>query len=141
MPRGGFRPGAGRKKNSPNRATRERQARVAATGTTPLDYLLEIMRDEKADPVVRLDAAKSAAPYIHPRLSGVNFKDISPRRSIAEMDARLVELLTGAMRRHDQGRIVALERNSPPVIEGDCTTDDGVAARPVGIGGRIDGIE
>ena len=29
------------------------------------------MRDPKAEPHARLDAAKAAAPYVHPRLSAV----------------------------------------------------------------------
>ena len=35
----------------------------------PLEYLLSVMRDPAAAPAVRLDAAKSAAPFCHPRLS------------------------------------------------------------------------
>ena len=40
MPRGGARPGAGRKPGTPNRVTAELQAAVAASGETPLDYML-----------------------------------------------------------------------------------------------------
>lgn len=40
MPRGGLRPGAGRKLNTPNKASAARQAAVAATGLTPLDIML-----------------------------------------------------------------------------------------------------
>ena len=46
MPRGGKRPGAGRKPGTPNRITAELQAAVAASGETPLDYMLRVMRDE-----------------------------------------------------------------------------------------------
>lgn len=68
---GGKRPGAGRKPNSPNKASIARQAEVSASGVTPLDYLLRVMRDESMDEARRIDAAKSAAPYVHPRLSTV----------------------------------------------------------------------
>ena len=37
--------------------------------TSPLDYLLGIMRDKDQDARARLDAAKAAAPYCHARLS------------------------------------------------------------------------
>ncbi|MGB7097519.1 MAG: hypothetical protein WBD95_01960 [Xanthobacteraceae bacterium] len=42
-----------------------------ASGLAPLDFLLEVMRDEKAELHVRLDAAKSAANYVHPKLSAI----------------------------------------------------------------------
>jgi len=66
---GGKRPGAGRKPGVPNKATLERQARVASTGITPLDYMLKVMRNPKADPARRDDMAKAAAPYVHPKLA------------------------------------------------------------------------
>lgn len=71
MARGGARPNAGRKPNSPNKATKERQERVAASGITPLDYMLRVMRDEKADKGRRDDMAKAAAPYVHPKFSAI----------------------------------------------------------------------
>lgn len=61
----------GRKKGIRNRASAERQAKIAAEGDTPLDYLLSVMRNELGDPVIRLDAAKAAAPYVHPKLAAI----------------------------------------------------------------------
>ena len=64
MPRGsepGERRG-GRKKGTPNKATAAREAAITASGLTPLDYLLTVMRDETADRHTRVDAAKAAAP-------------------------------------------------------------------------------
>jgi len=45
-----------------------------------LDYLLSVLRDTSQDEVKRIDAAKAAAPYIHPRLSTVDVgnKDEKP---------------------------------------------------------------
>ena len=71
MARGGARPNAGRKKNTPNKASAAREARVAASGITPLDYMLQVMRDADADPKRRDDMAKAAAPFVHPRLAQV----------------------------------------------------------------------
>lgn len=71
MPRGGKRPGAGRPKGSKNTKTREIAEKAAAEGITPLEYMLEVMRDPRLPPAQRMDAAKSAAPYIHPRLASV----------------------------------------------------------------------
>jgi len=72
MPRGGARPGAGRKPGTPNRVTAELQAAVAASGETPLEYLLRIMRDPTADNSRRDQAAKDAAPYVHAKLTAVD---------------------------------------------------------------------
>lgn len=69
--KGGKREGSGRPKGSPNKKTAEVQNAVAASGITPLEYMLSVMRDEATEPRERLDAAKSAAPYIHPKLSSV----------------------------------------------------------------------
>lgn len=66
--RGGKRPGAGRPKGSANRKTQEIANKAADEGITPLEYMIEVMRNVDESPAMRLDAAKSAAPYLHPRL-------------------------------------------------------------------------
>lgn len=55
-----------------NRLAKDAQERAAASGILPLDYLLSIMRDENADEAKRIDAAKAAAPYVHPKRSPVD---------------------------------------------------------------------
>lgn len=83
--KGGARQGAGRKKGSPNKANQLRQAAVEASGITPLDFLLNVMRAEypehEGEPLdfktvlaretLKFEAAKAAAPYVHPRLATV----------------------------------------------------------------------
>ncbi len=49
----------------------ETLAQIRASGITPLDYMLQVMRDEDVEPAKRLDAAKAAAPYVHPRLASL----------------------------------------------------------------------
>ena len=71
--RGGRRAGAGRKRGSVAKIDYEARRQAHATGLTPLDYLLAIMRDEGEDKRERLDAAKAAAPYCHARLSSTEF--------------------------------------------------------------------
>ena len=71
MPKGGARPGAGRPKGGRNKRTAEMIAKAEAGGLMPLDYMLGVMRDEANAPAARLDAAKSAAPYIYPKLAQV----------------------------------------------------------------------
>lgn len=61
----------GRTKGVPNKATAAKAAAVEASGLTPLDYMLSVMRDTKAAQDVRLDAANKAAPYVHPKLSSI----------------------------------------------------------------------
>lgn len=79
--RGGARPGAGRPRGAPNKKTRELQKAVEASGITPLDFMLNVMRGQApagADPAtviayttLQFEAAKAAAPYVHPRLATV----------------------------------------------------------------------
>lgn len=72
MARGGKREGAGRPAGAATVKTREAADRAAADGITPLEYMLKILRDDKADPKDRMWAAQTAAPFIHPRLNAVD---------------------------------------------------------------------
>lgn len=89
MPKGGMRANAGRPAGTPNRATAERQRQIQESGLAPLDYLLQVMRDEHADRLTRLDAAKAAAPYVHPRLAAI--QHLGPM-SLPTHEDRLLEL-------------------------------------------------
>ena len=62
MARGGARPGAGRQKGVPNKRTREIVEKAAAGGIMPLDYMLAVVRDTKADEKRRDTMAAAAAP-------------------------------------------------------------------------------
>lgn len=80
MARGGFRPGAGRKKGSVNKLDQEARAKVlAGEDETPLAFLLRVMRTSD-DEARALDAAKAAAPYVHAKLANVDIgnKDDKP---------------------------------------------------------------
>lgn len=85
MPRGGPRPGAGRKKGGHNKLTEEAVAK-ANDGLSPLDYLLDVMRDTEADEARRIDAAKAAAPYCHAKLQPVD-KDGDTTQKVAATGA------------------------------------------------------
>lgn len=81
MARGGIRPNAGRKKGAATAKTRRIAEKAAEEGLTPLEYMLGVMKSEPpkdADAVtvvrhteMRFEAAKAAAPYMHPRLAAV----------------------------------------------------------------------
>lgn len=66
MPSGGRRAGAGRKPKLANPSANP-LAPVADAGTTPLEYVLQLMRDESADHKRRDWAAATAAMYVHAR--------------------------------------------------------------------------
>ena len=71
----------GRQKGTPNKITAKREAEIAASGLTPLHYMLGIVRAEAppglnasvaiARETLRFEASKAAAPYCHPRLQAV----------------------------------------------------------------------
>jgi hypothetical protein len=48
------------------------RAEILASGMSPLDFMVSVYRDETQPLAVRLDAARSVAPYCHPRLSTVD---------------------------------------------------------------------
>jgi hypothetical protein len=72
--------------------TREQQAAAAASGLTPLDHMLSVMRDEKQPAERRDSMAKAAAPYVHPHLTSAQVT--ITRNSVREKtDAELAEIL------------------------------------------------
>jgi hypothetical protein len=71
--RGGKRKGAGRKAGALSKKTRHIAEIAIDEGITPLEVMLKEMRLAAAtgDSELALEAAKAAAPYIHPKLSSV----------------------------------------------------------------------
>jgi hypothetical protein len=94
--RGGKRPGAGRKKNVPNRANANRERAVAASGATPLEVMLKAMRvllalaDESANDKKQYEhfiraaagVAKDCACFVHPRMATVEQSPIDRPQKI-----------------------------------------------------------
>ena len=74
MPRGGKRPGAGRPRGSKAKKSQAIAIAAAEAGITPLEFMLQIMRDETVDAMVRMDMAKASAPYMHARLASTEVK-------------------------------------------------------------------
>jgi hypothetical protein len=79
----------GRQKGTPNKTNRLREVwKLKAEGkVTPLEFLLEIMHDETLPRRERAEAARSAAPFVHPRLQAV---EIAPSTKTHEQ--RLEEI-------------------------------------------------
>jgi hypothetical protein len=92
--------GSGRKKGSKNKRQtalkRAAEVDVQATlsGDTPLEFMLNIMRDPKQDVAMRADMAKAAAPYVHPRLATTDVThhkpDTDQNKSAEQLRAELV---------------------------------------------------
>ena len=59
-------------KKKPASAATTTSSPVISDAQTPLAYMLSVMRDPEADSKRRDDMAKTAAPYVHPRLSSVD---------------------------------------------------------------------
>ena len=77
----GKRIGAGRKLGTLDRTTKKHEAeidKIAASGGTPLDYMLQVMRDEENDLATRLDAAVRAALYVHKMLAALDHTHSGP---------------------------------------------------------------
>lgn len=80
MAHGGKRPNAGRRKGSENARTKRAKAVAAqaleAVGKTPLEVMLETMRErwDEGDHIGASAIAKDAAPYVHPKLAMVDNK-------------------------------------------------------------------
>jgi hypothetical protein len=72
MPRGGYRPGAGRPRKTPPALDQARVNRAARdAGMTPLQFMLRLMRDESADITLRCRMAIAAAPFVHAKAADV----------------------------------------------------------------------
>ena len=71
MSHGGARPGAGRpksvKKEDPKAVPADIRLAARAAKLTPLEYMLAVMNDERADESRRDRMAQAAAPYVHPK--------------------------------------------------------------------------
>ncbi len=74
---GGKRVGAGRKPGVPNgtrslrKEAREKLARLVGSSSDPLQFVCELACDPTQDVELRLHAASTALPYLHPRLSAM----------------------------------------------------------------------
>ena len=89
---GGKREGAGRKRHVRAKLAQEAQIQAVLTGITPLEYMLNLMRDENEETAVRFAAAQSAAPYLHPRLAAVSHT-IEPSKWTDDELERAVRIL------------------------------------------------
>ncbi|WP_011579570.1 MULTISPECIES: hypothetical protein [Chelativorans] len=74
MARGGKREGAGRPAGAVTKRTREIADKAATDGITPLEFMLQVLRNDGADIKDRMWAAEKAAPYVHAKLSSIEHR-------------------------------------------------------------------
>lgn len=108
MAHGGARSGAGRKagKSGPwvkakQEAVKDAMAEARKSGETPLEYMLNVMRDQSADSKRRDSMAAAAAPYLHPKLSTATL-NVKQASSLREMTTD--ELIAALHAKRDSGR-------------------------------------
>lgn len=104
--KGGARPGAGRKAGVRNKRTEKTIREVEASGLTPLQFMLEVMRSDAPDTedamlilqhrALRMDAAKAAAPYVHPKLTAIEHSGGVAVQSLAQVLSEMNERHQGS---------------------------------------------
>jgi len=67
----------GRVAGTPNLKNQVQAIKIKDSGLTPLDYMISVMRDDKQEQWTRLDAAKAAAPYVHPKLANIEHGNLN----------------------------------------------------------------
>ena len=98
----------GRKKGVQTRNAKLVDAAYKRWGLTPKEYLLRVMRDEKASTERRDWAASTVAPFVHPRLAAIETK--VDAYNTVEMRVTRAELAAAAKKRIDE----AFREYSPP---------------------------
>lgn len=85
MPRGGYRPGAGRPRTATKKAVvREAKREAKKAAMSPLEYMLSVMNDGRAEVERRDRMAQAAAPYVHAKAADVAGGKKEERQRAAE---------------------------------------------------------
>lgn len=74
MPKGGYRPGAGRPKKT-ERDEASGDIVSISGGKTPLEFMLSLMNDEGAEIEMRARMAVAAAPFMHAKMGEIGKKE------------------------------------------------------------------
>ena len=118
----------GRKPGSRNKETVDREAAIQASGLTPVDYMLSVLRNKKSSVEDKRWAAAAAAPFVHPRLSTIVVAQARPSPGLTPMErwdqATLVD--------PSLGRCPARGDETAPRIAGAARAGHGAAGAPAG---------
>lgn len=121
-PRKGSPKTGGRKKGTPNKIPSTMLLQVAATGETPVQFMLSIMRNKKCKLERRFEAAKAVAPYVHNRLSAVEepldhskAKETSdkPKMNLVETAKFILFLMSEAT--EEEKKMIVIEHDTQPM--------------------------
>lgn len=73
------------------------RTQALATGISPLDYMLTLLRNDRLPSSDRFEAAKAAAPYVHARLAAVEHSgQIGVKRANEVSDDELANIASGS---------------------------------------------
>lgn len=109
--------GKGRQKGSRNKIT-EATLALAKSGESPLELMLRVTQDEEAALVLRLNAARWAAPYVHPKpYPAMPLAEFSLPETISSVEG-LLEANGGILRSVSTGDLApALARDLSAIVE------------------------
>jgi hypothetical protein len=109
-------------KKSKRVGTVRKQAEIAASGLTPIAFMLDIVRNEKLDLPLRLQAARDVAPYTAPRLAVIDSTVRAEVTTTALTEEQRVERARKAIAE-------AFAERTPLVVEGEYKVIAGKANR------------
>jgi hypothetical protein len=129
MPRGS-KPGerrGGRKKGTPNKSTALKNAALSAASgdptTSPLQFLLGVMRDPKAPTGLRVQVARAAAPLVHAK-PRIDSPGVGKAGAIRETDGFTIDIEQAKALRDIEHRLSAfLRKRYAPSENGGPLTD------------------
>jgi hypothetical protein len=123
---GGRKKGSKNKRQTALKETAEIAARAALAGLTPLEFMLDIMRNPDQGLNLRAEMAKAAAPYVHQKLVATdNMNRRAPPRtdqSIAELRDELLQDMVEA------GLVTLLPAPEPAAPAGVANRKDGTSS-------------
>jgi hypothetical protein len=110
MPSGGKRVGAGRKPGIPNRRHQVTAADIGHDGYMPIEYMLALMRDERAEANRRDAMAIQAANFLHPRLAAVATSNANGNGSNSDINiVQIYAIPRGARIDVKDGSVITIE--------------------------------
>ena len=135
MPRGS-KPGerrGGRQRGTPNKATVAKAVALKAASadptTTPLQFLLGVMRDPSAPPALRVQVARAAAPLVHAKPGIASLRDRADKAgAVRETDGFAIDIEEAKSLRDIEHRLaVFLRKRYGPSENGGPLTDAEIA--------------
>jgi hypothetical protein len=119
---GGRRPGAGRKRGGFSRLTKETIEKALAAPCHPVDFLLQMVADEKLAMKERGAAAQSLLPYVATKLSAAEVTVTSEHEQLSEI--QLIERMTTVQAQLRDLGVPIIEGEAERIINGSGASSD-----------------